>query len=119
MNSNEMKHITSCLEKDKRITLMCGLGKLHKGNIFPPTYRLLVASVGSPLHGIRRWVDIHLKELLPFCKMCINNSDDALKILKDLKIVHDDVFVTNCDSEVMYPNINAEEGLVVVMTAMD
>ena len=42
-----------------------------------------------------------------------------LKFLKDFKIVHDDIFVTTCDAEAMYPNINKEEGLAFVMTALD
>ena len=98
---------------------MCGLGKSHKGNIFPPPYSLVVAIVGSPFHGIGRWVDMHLKELIPFCKTCIRNSDNILSILKDFKIVHDDIFVTNCDAELMCPIISTEEGLAFIMAALD
>ena len=61
INSNDMKHITRCLEQDKRIPAMHGLGNLHKGKIFPPPYRPVVAIVGSPLHGIGTWVEMHLE----------------------------------------------------------
>ena len=87
-----MKHTIRCLDQDTRIHVVHGLGKLHKGKSFPPPYRLVVAIVGSQLHGIGRWVDAYLKELLPFCKIYIKNSDDALRILMDFGIVFDDVF---------------------------
>ena len=34
ISSNDMKHVTRCLEQEKRIPVMHGLCKLHKGNIF-------------------------------------------------------------------------------------
>ena len=72
-----------------------------------------------PLYGIGRWVDKCLKELLPFYKTCIKNSDDVLRILKDVKLVHDEIFVTTCDAELMHPNISTEEGLAFAMAALD
>ena len=98
---------------------MHGLGKFHKGKIFPPPYRPVVDVVGSQLHGIGRLVVTHLKELLPFCKTHVKNSDDVLKILKDFKTVYDDIFVTNCDAETINPNVNTEEGLAFAIAALD
>ena len=94
MNSNHMKYIPRYLEQDKRIPVMHFLVKLYKGKICLPPYRLVVSIVGFPLYGVGRWVDTHLKEFLHFCKTCIKNSDDVLRILKDFKIVHDNVFIT-------------------------
>ena len=79
----------------------------------------MVAIVGSPLHGIGRWVDVHLKELLPFCKTYIENSDDILRILKDFKLFYDDIFVTNFDAEAMCPNMSTDEGLAFTIAALD
>ena len=66
MDSNDVKHIMKYLDQDTRIQEMHGLGKLHKGNVFPQPYRLVMAIVGSKFHGIGRWLDNRLKELLPF-----------------------------------------------------
>ena len=119
MNSNDLKNIMRCMDQDKRIPVMCGLGKSHKGKIFPPPHRPVVAIVGSQLHVICRWVGACLKELLPFCKTFINNSDDVLKILRHFRRVCDDIFVTICDAEAMHPNINTDEGLDFIMAALD
>ena len=118
VNSNDMKCVMRCLDQDTRIPVMHGLGKLHKGKFFPPPYRPVVDIVGSQLHGIGRWVDTYLKELLPFCKTYIKNSGDVLRILRDFRLVFDDIFVTTCDAEAMYPNINTEEGLAFIMAAL-
>ena len=58
-------------------------------------------------------MDTCLKELLPFCKTHVKNSDDVLRILKDFKIVYDDIVVTNCYAEAMCPNIITDEGLAL------
>ena len=108
-----------CLDQDTRIPVMCGLGKLHKRKFLPPPYRPVVVIVGSQLHGIGRWVDAYLKELLHFYKTYIKNSDDVIRILRDFGVVFDDIFVTTCDAEAMYPNINTEEGLAFMMAALD
>ena len=42
-----------------------------------------------------------------------------LRILKDVKIVYDDIFVSTCDAEVMHPSISTEEGLAFVMVVLD
>ena len=119
IDCNDLTCIKRCLDQDTRIPVMYGLGKLHKGKLNPPPYRPVVAIVGSQLHGIGRWVDSYLKELLPFCKTCIKNSDDVLGILRGFGLVFEDVFITTSDAEAMYPNINTEEGLAFVMVALD
>ena len=86
-NSNDMKHNMRCLDQDSRTPVMHGLGKWNKGKLSPPTYRQLVATLGSQLHGIGRRVDTYLKKLLPFCK----NSDNVLNILMEFGLVFDDV----------------------------
>ena len=93
-NSNDMKYVMRCLDQDTWIPVMHGLGKSYKGKFFPPPYRPVVAIFGSQLHGIGRWVDTYLKELLSFCKTYIKNSDDMLRILRNVGLVFDDVFVT-------------------------
>ena len=42
-----------------------------------------------------------------------------LRILKDFKIVYDNIFITTCDAEEMCPNISTEEGFAFVMAALD
>ena len=108
-----------CLEQDTRIPVMHGLGKLHKDKFDPPPYRPVVTIVGSQLHGIGRCVDTCLKELLPFFKTYIKNSDDVLQILRNFGLVLDDIFVTTCDAEAMCPNVNTEEELAFAMAASD
>ena len=119
IDGNDLTCIMRCLDQDTRIPVMHGLGKLHKGKLNPPPYRPVVAIVGSQLHGIGRWVDSYLKELLPFCKTHIKNSDDVLGILRGFGLVFEDVFIATCDAEAMHPNINTEEGLAFVMVALD
>ena len=93
--------------------------KVVQRKVEPPPYRPVVAIVGSQLHGIGRWVDSYLKELLPFCKTHMKNLDDVLSILRGFGLVFEDVFVTTCDTEVMHPNTNTEEGLTFMMAALD
>ena len=114
-NSNDVKHIMVCLDQDTRLPVTHGLGKLHKGKFSPPPCGLVVAIVGSQFLSISRWVDAYLKELLPFCKTYIKNSDDVLRILRDFGFV----CVTTFDSEAMCPNINTEEGLTFIMASPD
>ena len=116
---NDMKHIMRCLDQDKRIPEICGLGKFHAGKIFPPPPRPVVAIIGSQLHTIGRWMDTCLNELLPFYKTHIKNSDDVLKILIDFRRVCDDNFATTCNAEAMRPNFNTEEGLGFAMEDLD
>ena len=88
-----MKHIIVCLDQGTILPVMHGLGKLHKGKCFPLPCEPVVAIVGSQLLGIGRWLGSYLKELLPFCKTYIKNSDDMLRILRDFGLVFDDVFL--------------------------
>ena len=64
-------------------------------------------------------MDPYLKELLPFCKTYIKNSDDVLRMLRYFGLVFDDIFVTTWDSEAMCPNINTEERMAFAMEALD
>ena len=119
IDTNDMKHIMRCLDQDTRIPVMCGLGKFHKRKFSPTPYRPVVAIARSQLHGIGRWLDAYLKELLPFCKTYIKNSDDMLRILRDFGVVFDDIFVTTCDTEAMCPKISTEKGLSFMIAALD
>ena len=42
-----------------------------------------------------------------------------LRILRNFRLVLDEIFVTTCDTEEMYPNIKTEEGLAFTMVALD
>ena len=41
-----------------------------------------------------------------------------LRILRDFGAVFDDVFMTTCDAEAIYPNVNTKEGLGFIMVAL-
>ena len=71
------------------------------------------------LHGIGRWVDACLQELLLFCKKFITYSDDTLRVLREFKRVCEDYFVTTYDAEAMHPNIRTEVCFDFMLVALD
>ena len=119
INNNDLKFTSRCSKQDTRIPATHVLGKLHKGKFDPPPYRSVIAIPGSSLHGVGRWVDSYLKELLPFCKTYIKNSDDVLKSLKRFLSAEENVSFTTCDAVAMYPNIKTEEGLAFIIATLD
>ena len=98
--TDDLKHTIKCLEQGTRIPAMYDLGKLHKGKIYTPPYRLVVVIDGCLLYEIGQWVDDFLNELLPYCKTRIK-TDDVLRILIELKKVYEGYFVTTCDANSM------------------
>ena len=86
------------------------LPKIHKKKITMPM-RPVVATVGTKLHALEKWV---AKELSSFNKMImtyIRDSSDLINKLQNLAETNDNDYLFSADAEVMHPNIDNEEGL--------
>ena len=84
---------------------------LHKGEMCPLPHRLAVSEAGSLMHGICKYMGMHLKEVFACCKTCTKNSVDILGRLKWIKISVGNYCITTCDAEAMCPNARTEEAL--------
>ena len=118
-SSNGMKHVMRCLDQGTRISVVRRLGKSREGKFSRLPCRPVVAIIGSQARVVGRQVGAYLQQLLLFYKTCVKNSDGALRILRDFRLVFDDFFVTTCEEEEACPNVNTDEELVLMMVALD
>lgn len=81
--------------------------------------RPVISTVGIQLYGISKWVNFHLKYLLPAVDSYIKDSDDLIKQMLNVGDIDRDYFLVTADAVAMYPNKDTVEGIAALQTALD
>ena len=73
--------------------------------------RPVVSNSGTATERISEFVDFHLQPIVAELPHIIKDTNDFLKILKELKEIPDGVILCAMDVVGLYPHIPDEEGL--------
>ncbi len=84
--------------------------KVHKN---PPTTRPIVATCGTFLGSVSKWLDYQLQLLMQFLPWCIKDSKSFRDELIHLKVPPNAKLFT-CDAVSMYSNIDLDHGLEIM-----
>ena len=104
-------------------TLTCHTSKLS--TVFqmcikqPELLRPVTSTVSTKLHYLGTWATKILKRATTQESACIKDSDDLIKHLKALGTIEKNEHLFITDVVAMYPNIDAEEGLAVLLISCE
>ena len=85
--------------------------KVHKN---PYTFRPIVATCGTALYILSKWLDNKLQQLKPYISMFVKDGDDFWDKLKDFRPLPSNARVFTADANSMYTNIDTEHALIIL-----
>ena len=74
----------------------------------PHSLRPIVATCGTAISILSRWLDYKLKQLLPFIETYIKNSSKPRHKLSDLGKLPNNARLVKADAKTMYTNIDTD-----------
>ena len=98
--------IIRSIDLDTRTPVECGVLKFQKVKRNTPTCMLSLTVSGSPVYCIRRWIDMHLRELLDQTPSYVNNSNDISLALRCLISLEDDMLLLTANDTAIHSNVN-------------
>ncbi|CAJ0935390.1 unnamed protein product [Ranitomeya imitator] len=85
------------------IPIFHSLPKIHK-KVFPPTFRPIVAGIGSMGENLSTWVDMYLQPLISRLPGYIKDTKHLISSLDKTAWSGDCIFIS-CDVEALYPSL--------------
>ncbi|CAJ0950193.1 unnamed protein product [Ranitomeya imitator] len=85
------------------IPIFHSLPKIHK-EVFPPTFRPIVAGIGSMGENLSTWVDMYLQPLISRLPGYIKDTKHLISSLDKTAWSGDCIFIS-CDVEALYPSL--------------
>ncbi|CAJ0963763.1 unnamed protein product [Ranitomeya imitator] len=85
------------------IPIFHSLPKIHK-EVFPPTFRPIVAGIGSMGENLSTWVDMYLQPLISRLPGYIKDTKHLISSLDKTEWSGDCIFIS-CDVEALYPSL--------------
>ena len=112
MSRAELTFLRRGYKRDRgRMAKFYTMVKMHKD---PHELRPIVATCGTVLSNLSKWLDYKLKKLLPFITTYIKDSNDLRRKLKQLGRLPENARLIAADAIAMYPNIKTEHALDIV-----
>lgn len=110
LSKAELTYFQRSLKSHFRLPIFYGLPKVHKT---PVSLRPVVSSTNSLLAIFSVWLDYKTKELLPFVKSYLKNSNTLISTLQNLHIP-DHALLFTADATSMYTNIDTDIGIASI-----
>ena len=117
MSRAELTFLRRGYKRDRgRIAKFYTTVKIHKN---PHTLRPIVATCGTVLSNLSKWLDYKLKKLLPFMTTYIKDSNDLRQKLKELGHLPENARLVVADAISMYPSIDTEHALRILRKLLE
>lgn len=81
----------------------------------PTSTRPIMPTCGSLLEGVSKWLDYHIKDIMPLVPTVLRDSYHLLKELKNMERLPPNAWLFMCNAVSMYTNINTKHAVSMFM----
>jgi hypothetical protein len=107
-NKAEQTYLFCASRTQKRIHHLYGIPKLHKD---PLKWRPIVSCVNGVTEAASKWLDHHMRRLLPYITSYLRDSQHVIDLVTDLGTLPSHARLFTADATAMYTNIEPDVGV--------
>jgi hypothetical protein len=107
-NKAKQTYLLRASQTKKRIHHLYGIPKLHKD---PLKWRPIVSCVNGVTEAASKWIDHHMRRLLPYISTYLRDSHHVIELVTNLGTLPPHARLFTADATAMYTNIEPDVGV--------